>query len=162
MDRHHLLQIILWPNGDGTYRTILNSRERLKELNIYNDFKMTITITHQQHMDLHNKYRSDETKKLLHDRLSGINNPMYGKEPWNKGKAWSDEIRNKISVSCTGRSPTVHTHASRHRISDSKIQTEFGRKYKEHYNMTRREDINLYYREKYFYDVHGYCRWEGM
>lgn len=32
IDRHHLLEIILWPNEDGTFTEIENSAARLKEL----------------------------------------------------------------------------------------------------------------------------------
>lgn len=30
--RHHLLEIILWPNEDGSFTKIINSRNRLKNL----------------------------------------------------------------------------------------------------------------------------------
>ena len=55
MDRHHLLEIILWPNEDGTFREIRNSRARLKELGIYDDWKMCIKIPHGEHISLHQK-----------------------------------------------------------------------------------------------------------
>lgn len=29
----------------------------------------------------------------------GVNNPMYGKIPWNKGKSWSKEMKDKFSNS---------------------------------------------------------------
>lgn len=53
MDRHHLLEIILWPNGDGTFREIRNSKSRLKELGVYNEWKMCIEIPHGEHTRLH-------------------------------------------------------------------------------------------------------------
>ena len=43
--RHHLLEIILWPNGDDTFKTILNSRERLQQLGIYDDYKLNTGMT---------------------------------------------------------------------------------------------------------------------
>lgn len=82
--RHHLLEIILWPNEDGTFTEIRNSVSRLKELGIYNDFKMTIPITNSEHSALH------------HTGINGTNHPFYGKHH-------SDETKNKIGVSGKGR-----------------------------------------------------------
>ena len=82
MDRHHLLEIILWPNGDGTFREIRNSRARLKELGIYNDWKMCIEIPCDEHARLHNR---------------GDRNNMF-----NKSLVWSDESKNKLSESIRG------------------------------------------------------------
>lgn len=33
----------------------------------------------------------------------GKDNPMYGKKPWNTGKAWSDEVKVKISKANKGK-----------------------------------------------------------
>lgn len=101
IDRHHLLEIILWPNGYGTFRTILNSRKQLKELGIYDDFKLTIPLTHSEHMSLHHKdnkhfyrkHHSKDTRKKISDAMkyrTGNRNPMYG-------KTFSDESKSKIS-----------------------------------------------------------------
>jgi len=46
---------------------------------------------------------SDETKKKLRDLNSGKNNPMFGREPWNKGKKTgprSEATKQKISETC--------------------------------------------------------------
>lgn len=97
--RHHLLEIILWPNEDGTFTKIINSAQRLKELGIYDDWKMTIVLTNGEHVRLHNRYRSEETNRKLsesHKRykvkdstkeklskaFSGNKNPMYNKDAW--------------------------------------------------------------------------------
>lgn len=58
--RHHLLEILLWPNNDGTFRIIHNSMNKLKELGIYDDYKLTIEITASEHSKLHGNNRSDE------------------------------------------------------------------------------------------------------
>lgn len=60
--RHHLLEIILWPNKDGTFTEIRNSTERLKKLGIYNDFKMTIYVSPSEHSKLHNEHRNVRAK----------------------------------------------------------------------------------------------------
>ena len=84
MDRHHLLECILWPNGDGTFRKIVNSSKRIKELGIYNDFKLTIPMDHSTHMRLHWYFeRGTENERVgekngMHGR-SGDKHPMYGR-----------------------------------------------------------------------------------
>ena len=105
-DRHHLLEIILWPNEDGTFRTILNSKERLKELGIYDDWKLTIPLTKSEHMKLHGDNQSDEhrkknseankgrklsteSRKKMCEAKKGKNHPLYG-------KTHSDETRQKM------------------------------------------------------------------
>lgn len=66
-ERHHLLEIILWPNGDGTFREIRNSRAQLRALGIYYDFKMCITIPRSEHCRLHmtGRYVSPETRAKM-------------------------------------------------------------------------------------------------
>lgn len=66
---HHLLEIILWPESDGTLREILNTASRLKELGIYTD-KLTIPCTRADHSRLHASgrvgiKRSAEARKRL-------------------------------------------------------------------------------------------------
>lgn len=101
--RHHLLEIILWPNDDGTFRTILNSADRLKELGIYNDHRLTITMTQSEHSTLHGTNRSEATRKKLSASMKsamiGERNPMYG-------QTRSEETRKKISKSLKGRTPS--------------------------------------------------------
>lgn len=60
IDRHHLLEIILWPNDDGTFTEIRNSAERLQELGIYDDYKLTIPLTHSEHTRLHHAAKRKE------------------------------------------------------------------------------------------------------
>ena len=94
MNRHHLLEIILWPNTDGTYRTILNSRQRLKELGIYDDFKLCIRISAREHSSMH--------------RLAEISVGRKPTPPSAKGKHWSlsAETKQKMSVAQTGKPGT--------------------------------------------------------
>lgn len=95
--RHHLLEILLWPNNDGTFRIIHNSMNKLKELGIYDDYKLTIEITSSEHSKLHSNNRSDEWNErasISHkgkepwnkgkkcEQLAGVNNSMYGKDAW--------------------------------------------------------------------------------
>lgn len=74
IDRHHLLECILWPNCDGTFRKIINRAERLKELGIYDDYKLTIQIDHSAHQTMHRDFEKGTEYEMV-----GENNPMYGK-----------------------------------------------------------------------------------
>lgn len=74
IDRHHLLECILWPNGDGTFRKIVNTQKRLQELGIYDDYKLTIPIEHGAHVSMHMEF-----KKGTEHGQEGEKNPMYGK-----------------------------------------------------------------------------------
>lgn len=74
IDRHHLLECILWPNEDGTFRKIVNTKNRLKELGIYYDYKLTIRIEHSAHSTMHREF-----KKGTEYEQVGDNAPMYGK-----------------------------------------------------------------------------------
>lgn len=74
IDRHHLLECILWPNGDGTFRKIINSAKRLKDLGIYDDYKLTIPIERSLHQNMHREF-----EKGTEYSFEGKNNPMYGR-----------------------------------------------------------------------------------
>lgn len=91
--RHHLLEIILWPKDDGTFRTIHNSMELLKELGIYDDYKMTIPLTVSEHNSLHHsgKIISDEAKKKMSESHKG-----------KSRKPFSAETRKKMSEAMKG------------------------------------------------------------
>lgn len=91
MHRHHLLEIILWPNGDGTFRKIRNTHKRLIKLGIYYDFKLTITIPASEHIRMHANNRSVDT-------LRKMSAARKGKSPWNKSKKLSEEHRAKLSA----------------------------------------------------------------
>lgn len=45
---------------------------------------------------------SDITKEKISKANKGENNGMFGKTPWNKGLSWSDEVREKLSISHLG------------------------------------------------------------
>lgn len=69
--KHHLLEIILIPNSNGSMREIRYSVAELRAMGIYKQDVMTIEITRGEHARLHHK----EQKPAR----------IYG-EPWNKGK----------------------------------------------------------------------------
>lgn len=106
IDRHHLLEIILWPNGDGTFRTILNSRKKLKELGIYHQYKMTIAIPKSEHSKLHGAYKpkvSDESRRKMSESAKG-NHSHLGHKGTEKLKNWlSSRFRGKSWSVVNGR-----------------------------------------------------------
>lgn len=101
MDRHHLLEIILWPNSDGTFRKILNSRARLIELGIYDDWKLTITIPASEHSKMHSHNRPDGYWDKVSQSISAA---LKGNTPWNKGKTgiYSADTIRKMSKAQIG------------------------------------------------------------
>lgn len=74
IDRHHLLECILWPNGDGKFRKIVNRAKRLEDLGVYNEWKLTIQIERNIHQTMHWEFE----KGTEYER-SGENTPWYGK-----------------------------------------------------------------------------------
>lgn len=93
IDRHHLLEIILWPNGDGTFTEIRNSAERLKEMGIYDDYKLTIPLMKAEHTRLH-KTGITRTFSIEHRRK--LSEVQKGKPSPTKGKTMSAETRAKM------------------------------------------------------------------
>ena len=128
MHRHHLLEIILWPNGDGTFRKIINTIKRLSELGIYDDWKLTITIPADEHLRMHNHNRTDEYWNKVSQSMSiaksGEKNNMYGKthsdatkrkmSKAKKGKKLSAEHRAKMCEALSGENNPMYgkTHSA--------------------------------------------------
>ena len=128
-DRHHLLEIILWPNGDGTFKTILNSRERLQQLGIYDDFKLTISLSREEHSRLHGKYKSEEHRRKISEAMKGENNHNYGKHP-------SDETRRKLSEEKKGEN---HPFYGKHHSAEARRKMSEAKKGKQRSDETKRK-----------------------
>ena len=94
IERHHLLECILWPNGDGTFRKIINRAKRLQDLGIYDDYKLTIPLDKSTHQTLHREFEKGTEYERIGEkcgmygvkgknhpasRLVGEKNPWYGK-----------------------------------------------------------------------------------
>ena len=100
--RHHLLECILWPNTNGTFRIINNSAERLIELGIYYDYKLCITITNSEHWKLHHASGTFSFGKEFRDKVSkatkaGMKKVPKDKLAYWKGKKQTDEQKqNKV------------------------------------------------------------------
>lgn len=94
IDRHHLLECILWPNGDGTLRKIVNRAERLDVLGVYDDYKLTIPIDHSLHQTMHRQFEKGTEYERKQD---GNNNPMYGRSG-DKNPAWTNGIQGEYRI----------------------------------------------------------------
>ena len=110
-------------------------------------------------------------------------------EVWNKGKTYSDEYREKISKGVTEycskesvrkyrseqQKGKPHPHkggfqsaekgrkiseACKLRTPESRLKTDFGKKFYEHFNLQQIDNKNLYAREYKFYRKFGKCSWE--
>lgn len=82
----------------------------------------------------------EKMSKSISKAIKGENNPMYGKEPWNKGKHLTEETKKKLSVAMskyTGENSGMygkhHTKETRRKISEAKknISEETRRKMSE-------------------------------
>ena len=93
--RHHLLECILWPNGDGTFRTINNSMDRLIELGIYYDYKLCITITNSEHWSLHHAAGTIDYNKVAKNTKEAMKSVDYDKLAYWKGKKQTEEQKSK-------------------------------------------------------------------
>lgn len=127
----------------------LNSCEELKSMNLYYNRppEELIFLTVKEHRKVHG---------INH---AGQRNGMYGKQAWNRGLTHSEETKAKLRKSRIGLH-IPHTKESRNKISDSHIRTEFGKKYKERFGLTKRDNLKQYSKESHYYKVHGKCSWE--
>lgn len=122
-----------------------------------------IFLTHAEHTRLHRKGKklSEETRRKLSEANKGKPSP-------NKGKHHTEETRIKISESKKGKTISEET---RRKISETmkgkpaqnkgKTTSIFGEAYKEHYGITRGDNVKLYYKEHSYYKRHGHFSWEN-
>jgi len=165
---HHRDEVKTLPSGIRVVR----SREELKENGRYYKCPANelIFLTNSEHRKLHNK-----------DNKFGLGGTGF------RGKHHTEEVRKKISESHKRESLSEETlkkmseaqkgnkngignknrlgkHNSvehRRKISDALISSEFGTKFKEHYGISKRDDVRLYSKENDWYRRHNKtCRWE--
>lgn len=107
-DRHHLLEIISYYDDNGNEIVIYNTKQRLKELGIYNDYNLTIELSVSEHSKLHLKYSPSKRMKLLDTLAIGRNTRKENNYKqsdkqidWNKsgnahrGHKWSNETKER-------------------------------------------------------------------
>lgn len=79
-----------------------------------------------------------------------------------KGKPRSDKIRKKISDSHKASKLSKEHCRKMSESHKGNTKSEFGNKFKEHYNMTKVDNQHLYTKEYNYYAYHGYCSWEVL
>lgn len=85
---HHLLEIILWPNGDGTFKEIRNSASRLKELNCYEPNKMVIKLNISEHCKLHKPSLGTKRTYIQRKQMSNARRGIHKGGECFKGMKW--------------------------------------------------------------------------
>jgi hypothetical protein len=96
---------------DGGDAGILNhSKEAIEKMKLAKLGKC-LSIEHKNKISESSKGRivSDATKILLSVKKLGDQNPMYKKDPWNKGKSQTDDVKNKLRLANLGKKQSIET-----------------------------------------------------
>lgn len=103
--RHHLLEIMFYYDEHGEKHIITNSRKRLKELGVYDDWKLCITMKSSDHSSMHNKYRTYKRgykqKPRTSEHSKAISEAKIGCKSYTKGHHY-DTITENLSFSRMG------------------------------------------------------------
>ena len=130
---HHILE--LHPDGSERF-----SKQSLISLDLYYNRPANelIFIKQSEHRRLHmsNRIVTKETRNKLSNSRQGM--------------IFSKEHRDNLSKACKGRCSSTK----------DKPRSEFGIKFKEHYRLTKSDNIKLYDKEYKYYKLHNKCRWE--
>ena len=98
------------------------------------------------------KYMSPDTAEMISKDYEAVKKYMSeqqkGKPHPHKAGFQSEEKGRKIS------------EASKLRTPESRLKTDFGKKFYEHFNLQQIDNKNLYSREYVFYRKFGKCSWE--
>ena len=153
---------------------------------IAKDYEEAVKISEQYKKEMWDDVkRAEQSNKLK----SALKEYYKTHDVWNKGKTYSDEYREKISKGVTEycskesvrkyrseqQKGKPHPHkggfqseekgrkiseACKLRTPESRLKTEFGKKFYEHFNLQQIDNKNLYAREYKFYRKFGKCSWE--
>jgi hypothetical protein len=102
---------------------------------------------------------SKKGKKFTEEHKKKLSEVQKGKAHPHKGWKQTDETRKKISESKSGKQ--IWTEEDKLKMSEErkgKTLSEFGRLFKERYNISQSDDPSLYYRENKYYQRHGCLR----
>lgn len=130
---HHRLELTL----DGEFA---HTREELIRLEMYykRPYFELIFLANKEHAKIHGVFKR-YNKSLSHHNKMVNNNPMFRKE-----------ARKKTSLRQTGKNN-----------SNYGFKSEFGRKFFEHFGITKFSNPLLYSRERSYWVCHNKkCRWE--
>ena len=133
IDNHHLLECILWPNGDGTFRKIINTQKRLEGLGVYDDWKLTIPIDHSIHQTMHREF-----KRGTEHSNEGKNNPMYGRSGDKNPMYGMSKDKNPNWKGDKAQPPAIYMRARRLYRSGKMTENEF-QPFRDIWNEFRRE-----------------------
>lgn len=97
--------------------------------------------------DYHKSQKAFERYKNPEERRKNREMKL-GKPHPHKAGFQSEEKRRKISIA--------------HKNRDVKPKSEFGKKFREHFNKRQKDDERLYAREFYYYKKFGHCSWEEL
>lgn len=110
-DCHHRDEIRILPSGMIVIRSLAELKENGRYYNC--PANELIFLTRSEHMKLHSKYKSIETRRKMSESFKGKNNPIYGKHrseetkrkisEAHKGKTASEETKRKMSAVRKGK-----------------------------------------------------------
>lgn len=89
--------------------TVLNEEQKIEKYKKIREINLKLSSDERSKKYGVNKgkiginFHSEETKKKLSESNTGEKNGMFGKDPWNKGKLFSDETKHKMSESRKGK-----------------------------------------------------------
>ena len=123
-----------------------------------NRLKMLRCVTHKENM------ANEVTRKRLGESMNGHEVSLQAREKLrnaHKGKHLTEEHIAKIKLASLNRSEEYRQKLSKAgKARKGETRSEFGHKFKEHYNMTRSDNLKLYNTEFAWFKRHKVCRWE--
>lgn len=161
---HHRLELTL----DGEFA---HTPEELDRMGMYyhRPYFELIFLTPSEHLELHRN--TTKWKQKMSELRKGKKLSEEAKikmSELRKGKKLSKETKQKMSKSRKGKK---HSEETKRKMSKTKKgkpsntkgipHSEFGEKFKEHYGITKIQNIRLYTKECAWYHNHNHkCRWE--
>ena len=106
------------------------------------------------------------THKQVHNRTNNGKIACEKQASKLKGKPGhkhTDEEKKHLSEVLTGRTfSKEHRQHISETVKDSmrNVKSEFSKKFRAKYGISKRRNLHLYNTEAYFYRTHGYCSWE--
>lgn len=120
-----------------------------KYYNEHPEYREAISGKGRKHSETTKKKMSKSAKEAATPELCEFRSKSkIGKPHPHKAGFQSEEKRRKISEACKLRTP------------ESRLKTDFGKKFYEHFNLQQIDNKNLYAREYKFYKKFGKCSWE--
>lgn len=116
------------------------------------DKTKTWACHHRLEVTLDGKHNARSKKEL--ERFG-----MYYKRPYFELIFLTPSEHRKLH-SNTDEERKKNSKARKNKGNKGRVWSEFGRKFKEHFGITRTDNIKLYNKEEVWYQRNGKCRWE--